>query len=81
MFVFQFCDVATVANIHKRKEPNLAIVKTGEKTFSGVPLCFGKPSKDEVDIWESSMNRYVSHTCKLLHNVLAGSCVCFASFA
>jgi hypothetical protein len=33
MFVFQFCDVTTVANIHKRKEPNLAIVKTGEKTF------------------------------------------------
>jgi hypothetical protein len=80
MFVFQFCDVATVANIHKWKEPNLAIVKTGEKTFSRIPLCFGKPSKDEVDICESSMNRYVSHRCKILHNFLAGSCVCLASF-
>jgi hypothetical protein len=74
MFVLQFCDVATVANINKRKEPNLAIVKIGEKTFSRIPLCFGRPSNDEVNICESSMNRYVSHRCKILH------CVCLASF-
>jgi hypothetical protein len=53
MFVFQFCDVATVANIHKRKEPNLAIGKRGEKTFSRILLCFGKPSKDEKLIYEN----------------------------
>jgi hypothetical protein len=48
MFVFQFFDVATMTNIHKRKEPNLAIGKRGEKTFSRIRLCFGKPSKNEL---------------------------------
>jgi hypothetical protein len=72
MFVFQFCDVATMANIHKKKEPNLAIGKRKEETFCRICICFSKPSKDEVDICESSMNRYVSHRCKILHSFLVG---------
>jgi hypothetical protein len=80
MFVFQFCYVATVAHIHKRKEPNLAIGKRGEKTSSGIPLCFGKPSNDEVDICESSMNRSVSHRCKILHNFFGWILCLFGKF-
>jgi hypothetical protein len=38
---FQFCDVARVAIIHKRKEPNLAAGQRGEQNFFRILLYFG----------------------------------------
>jgi hypothetical protein len=40
-FSFQFCDVATVAIIHKREEPNLAAGQIGEQNFLRILLYFG----------------------------------------
>jgi hypothetical protein len=37
-FFFQFCDLAIVATIHEKKEPNLAIDQRG---ISKILLCFG----------------------------------------
>jgi hypothetical protein len=37
-FFWQFCNVAIVATIHKKKEPNLA---TAQRGFSRIQLYFG----------------------------------------
>jgi hypothetical protein len=41
LFIFQFCDVATVAIIQKRKKPNLAAGQGGEHNFYRILLYFG----------------------------------------
>jgi len=41
LFIFQFCDVATVAIIQKRKEPNLDAGQRGEHNFYRILLYFG----------------------------------------
>jgi len=40
-FFFRFCEVAIVTIIQKRKEPKLAIGKTGQQRFFRILLCYG----------------------------------------
>ncbi len=40
-FAPQLCDLATLAIIHTRRQPNLATDQRGHQTFSSILLCFG----------------------------------------